>query len=298
MTESPPGHRVVTTSALDIAYEERGPSDGDPVVLMHGFPYDARTYDQVDEILAAAGCRTIAPYLRGFGPTRFRRAETVRSGEQAVLARDLMELVDALGLDRPILAGYDWGGRAACAAAALWPERFRGFVAMGGHTIYRVDRSNTPAPAATERLLWYIHYFHTERGRAGLAANRRDLCRLIWSAWSPAWEFDEAVFERTARSYDNPDFVEVAIHNYRHRFGLAPGDPDAADLARTLDAGPPVVIPTVVLHAGAVPSPPRPPSDPLLLPDLRATRTVAHAGHNMPQEAPAEVATAVLELRP
>jgi pimeloyl-ACP methyl ester carboxylesterase len=297
MTQTPPAHRVVSTPQLDIAYLECGPVDGDPVVLLHGYPYDASTYNQVAQQLAAAGFRTIAPYLRGFGPTRFRHADTPRTGDQAVLAADLLALVNALDLDRPILAGYDWGGRAACSAAALWPERFRGFVAMGGHSIYRVGDLNTPAPPPVEQVLWHLLYFQTERGRAGLEAYRREVGRSIWQSWSPAWPFDEAVFERTALSYDNPDFVDVVIHNYRHRFGLVPGDPDVADLARTLDAIPPVLIPTIVLHAGSLPLSGRASVDARLLPKLRATRTIAHSGHNMPQEAPTEVAEAVQQLR-
>src|SRR5262245_22691701 len=186
-----------------------------PVFLMHGWPYDPRTYDDVVPRLVAAGCRTIVPYLRGFGPTRFLHPNTPRSGEQAALGNDLGELMDALGIARAVLAGYDWGGRAACVVAALWPDRVRGLMSANGYNVHDVAASAKPASPEHEQRLWYQYYFHTERGRAGLTANRHAFCKFIWRSWSPTWQFDDAIFERTAASFDNPDFVDVVFLSYR-----------------------------------------------------------------------------------
>src|SRR6266550_1793152 len=194
----------IRTSVLDIAYEESGPADGPPVFLMHGFPYDPRSYDGVVPLLTAKGCRTIAPYLRGYGPTRFLSTDTMRTGEQA-----------ALGIDRAYLCGYDWGGRACCVVSALWPERVRGLVTGGGYNMHDVAGSVKPAAPEQEYRAWYQYYFHTERGRAGLTQNRREIARLLWTLWLIGEPFNEAVFDRTAPSFDNPDFVEVVIHSYR-----------------------------------------------------------------------------------
>ena len=240
--------KTVRTPTLEIAYEVSGPVEGPPVVLMHGFPDDIRAYDGVAPALAAAGWRVIVPYLRGYGPTRFLDPRTPRSGQQAALGQDLLDLLDALGVERAALAGYDWGGRAACILAALWPERVASLVSIGGYNIQNIARSGEPAPPDREHRLWYQWYFHTERGRAGLAANRRPLCRLLWELWSPNWHFDDAIFERSAASFDNPDFVEVVIQSYRHRFGLAPGDPSLEAIEDRLAAQPPITVPTIVLH--------------------------------------------------
>src|SRR5918996_981193 len=224
----------VAAGVLDVAYEESGATAGTPVVLLHGFPYDVHAYDDVGPLLASAGCRVIAPYLRGYGPTRFLSPDTPRSGQQAVLAHDLLALMDSLGLDTAVLAGYDWGGRAACIVAALWPERVRGLVTGLGYNIQDIPGSTKPQPPERELALWYQYYFHSERGRAGLDQNRHALCKLLWQLWSPTWRFDDATYERTAAAFDNPDFVPVAIHSYRHRFGLAPGDPAVEDTERRL----------------------------------------------------------------
>src|SRR5262245_35179319 len=220
-----PPFKLVRSKTLEIAYEDSGPEAGTPVILAHGFPYDPRAFDEVVPRLVAAGFRTIVPYLRGYGPTRFLSADTPRSGQQGALGQDLLDLLDALALPSAMLAGYDWGGRAACIVAALWPARVRGLVTCGGYNIQDVAGAAAPQPPEQEHRLWYQYYFHTERGRAGLAANRRALARLLWRLWSPNWEFDDATFERSAASFDNPDFVEVVIHSYRVRFGYAPGDP-------------------------------------------------------------------------
>src|SRR5712692_7125300 len=244
----PPAPKRVQTSVLEIAYEDSGRPDGVPVLLMHGWPYDPRTYDDMVPALVAAGCRTIVPYLRGFGPTRFLRADTPRSGQQAALGKDLLDLMDALDIRRAALVGYDWGGRAACIVAALWPQRVRCLVSGGGYNIQNIAAAANPLSPEQEYRFWYQYYFHSERGRAGLQANRRPLCRLLWQLWSPNWRFDDATFERSAASFDNPDFVEVVIQSYRHRFGYAAGDPAFEPTERLLAAQPTIPVPTIVLH--------------------------------------------------
>jgi pimeloyl-ACP methyl ester carboxylesterase len=290
--------RRVRTSVLEVAYEESGPADGVAVLLMHGFPYDPRTYDEMRPRLVDAGCRVIVPYLRGYGATRFLASDTLRSGQQAALGNDLKELMDALGVERGVLAGYDWGGRAACIVAALWPERVLGLVSANGYNIQDIAASAKPASAEQEHRLWYQYYFHTERGRAGLEANRREFCRFIWQLWSPNWRFDVATYDRTAASFDNPDFVEVVIHSYRHRFGYAGGDPSLESIERRLAAKPGISVPTIVLHGdGSGLSP----SESSLKHAAFFTgpyqrRVIPTAGHNLPQEAPDAFADAVLEL--
>ena len=227
-------HKTVHTPTLEIAYLEVGPPDGPPVILLHGWPSDPHDWDGVAPPLADSGCRVLMPWLRGYGPTRFLDPATPRSGQQAALGADLRDFMDALGIGQAILGGYDWGGRAACVVAALWPERVRGLVSITGYNIQNIPASGQPASAVTELRYWYQWYFQTERGRAGLRANRRDLARLLWRLWSPNWRFDDATFDRTAASFDNADFVEVTIQSYRHRYANAPGDPaleDAGDSA-------------------------------------------------------------------
>jgi pimeloyl-ACP methyl ester carboxylesterase len=201
--------RHIRTARLDVAYEESGPRGGASVVLLHDWPYDPRCYDGVVPLLVAAECRVLVPYLRGFGPPRFLSAETPRSGQQAALGHDLLEMMDVLAVERAILAGYDWGGRAACIVSALWPERVRGLVTVNGYNIQDIAGSGEPQDPAQERRYWYQWYFHTERGRAALELDRRAFCRLLWQLWSPNWNFDEATFSRSATSFDNPDFVDV-----------------------------------------------------------------------------------------
>ncbi|HXN44633.1 MAG TPA: alpha/beta hydrolase [Xanthobacteraceae bacterium] len=288
----------VRTGTLEIAYEESGPPDGVPVILLHGFPYDPRSYDDVVPPLVAAGCRTLVPYLRGYGPTKFLSAETPRSGQQAALGNDLKEFMDALELKNAALAGYDWGGRAACILAALWPERARCLVSESGYNIQDIAASIAPLPPEQEYRYWYQYYFHTERGRAGLAQNRRALARLLWRLWSPNWQFDEATFERTATSFDNPDFVDVAIQSYRHRYGYAAGDPALDAIEQRLARKPTIGVPTIVLQGEA---------DGVTPPELSEAharfftgpyqrRAIPRAGHDLPQEEPRIFADAVLEL--
>src|SRR5262245_2826492 len=220
----------VRTDVLEIAYEEHGPESGPPVILLHGFPYDVRAFDEVAPALAADGCRVLVPWLRGYGPTRFLTASTLRSGEQAALGHDLMQFMDKLGIQRAALAGYDWGGRAACIVAALNPERVRCLMSSTGYNIFITANFGNPASAEQEHRLWYQWYFPNEPGRAGLPRNRRDICRLLWKLWSPEWRFDEATFEKSAVAFDNPDFVDVVIQSYRHRYGYAAGDPALAGI--------------------------------------------------------------------
>jgi pimeloyl-ACP methyl ester carboxylesterase len=286
------------TNVLEIAYEESGPEGGFPVLLMHGFPYDPRAFDDVVPPLAAAGYRAIVPYLRGYGQTRFLEADTPRSGQQAALGRDLIELMDALGLPSAVLAGFDWGGRAAGVAAALWPERVVGLVSANGYNIQDIAGSVVPASPQQEHRLWYQYYFHTERGRAGLQTNRRELCKLLWQLWSPNWKFDDATYARTADSFDNPDFVDVVIQSYRHRFGYAPGDPAYDIFERQLAERPPITVPTIVLHGegDGIARSANSASQSRFFTGPYQHRLIPVIGHDVPQEAPKETAAAVLEL--
>jgi pimeloyl-ACP methyl ester carboxylesterase len=218
-------HGSIDAGVLRVGYEEHGDPSGKAVVLLHGFPYDTHAYDGVAPLLAAEGLRVIVPSLRGYGATRFLSDATPRSGQQAALGADLLALLDALRIDEAVVAGYDWGGRAACVVAALWPQRVRGLVSVNGYNVQDIAHSAKPAAPDQEYRLWYQYYFHGERGRSGLAANRRELCRLLWRLWSPGWAFTDADFDRSAPSFDNPDFVDVVIHSYRHRFALVAGDP-------------------------------------------------------------------------
>jgi pimeloyl-ACP methyl ester carboxylesterase len=286
------------TSTLDIAYEESGAADGRPVFLLHGWPYDPRCYDEVAPPLVGAGCRVIVPYLRGFGATRFLSADTLRSGQQAALGNDLRELMDALAIARAVLAGYDWGGRAACIVAALWPERVHGLVTGNGYNIQDIAASLKPVAPAQEHRFWYQYYFHTERGRAGLEQNRKALVRYIWSIWSPNWNFDDATFARSAASFDNPDFVAVTIQSYRHRFGYAPGDPALEPIERRLAAQPSIAVPTIVLHgeASGIQPPAGSEKHGRFFSGPYQRRVLPRIGHNLPQEAPQAVVDAILEL--
>jgi pimeloyl-ACP methyl ester carboxylesterase len=288
----------VRTPVLEIAYEESGDAQGTPVLLMHGFPYDPRAYDGVAPLLAAAGCRVIVPYLRGYGPTRFLASDTPRSGQQAALGKDLLDLLDALSIERAALAGYDWGGRAACVVAALWPQRARCLVTGGGYNIQNIAAAAKPAPAEHEHRLWYQYYFHTERGRAGLTANRRDICRLLWRLWSPNFSFDDATYERSAASFDNPDFVDVVIQSYRHRYRYAPGDPAIEPIEQALAAQPKITVPTIVLHgeAAGVSPPKQSEQHARFFSGPYQRRVIPVAGHYLPAEAPREFAAAVLDL--
>lgn len=287
--------RRVRTPVLEIAYLESGPADGVPVVLLHGFPDDPHCYDGVAPMLAQAGYRVLVPWLRGYGPTRFLRDDAPRSGEQAALGADARDFLDALGIERAVLAGYDWGGRAACIVAALWPERVHGLVTIGGYNIQNIAAAGRPGTAEQEWRYWYQWYFHTERGRAGLEKNRRALCRLMWTLWSPNYRFDDATYERTAESFDNPDFVDVVIQSYKHRYGNAPGDPAVAEVEARLAAQPVITAPTIILHgeADGVTGVPDAAREASRFAALKDRRVIPVAGHFLPREAPDEVVRAV-----
>lgn len=290
--------RFAATSALEIGYLESGLRDGTPVLLMHGWPSDVHDWDAVALLLAQRGLRVLVPWLRGFGPTRFRDPRTPRSGQQAALGVDLKDFMDALGIERALLAGYDWGGRAACVAAALWPERVLGLVSINGYAIQDIAKAGAPADAMQEQRYWYQWYFHTERGRAGLAKNRRELSRLLWRLWSPNWEFDDATFDATAASFDNPDFVDVTIQSYRHRYGNAPGDPACDELERRLALQPVIGVPTIVLHGecDGVGPPAQSAGAARHFSGPYERKVVPVAGHFLSREAPGVVADAILSL--
>ncbi len=289
---------AIRTSALEIAYESDGEAAGVPVILLHGFPDDVRAFDAVTPPLVAAGLRVLVPYLRGYGPTRFLDPAAPRMAQQAAIGQDLLDFMAALDLPPAILAGYDWGGRAACIASILAAERVRALVTIGGYNVQDTVGPSLPAPAAQERAYWYQWYFNTERGRAGLARNRRELSRLLWQEWSPSWQFDDATFERTAGSFDNPDFVEIVIHSYRHRHGNAPGEPRFDAVEQQLAKRPAITVASVILHGGDdTVSPPHQSERHLsLFPAGTERRVVPGAGHFLPREEPAAVSDAILRL--
>ncbi len=288
----------VRTATLDIAYLQAGPADGAPVILLHGFPDDVHAYETVAPALAAAGRRVLVPWLRGYGPTHFRDPATPRSGQQAALGADLLGFMDALGIARATLAGYDWGGRAACIVAALWPQRVSGLVSVNGWNIQDIAAARRPAAPDQELRYWYQWYLHTERGRAGMAANRRDIGRLLWRLWSPNWAFDEATFERTAASWDNPDYVDVVVHSYRHRYGAVAGDPALEPIERLLAARPRIAVPSVVLdgEADGVGPPTAQDRHAAMFSGPYRRQLVPRAGHFLPREAPGAMVQAVLAL--
>ena len=289
--------RFARTDLLEIAFIEEGPAEGWPVILAHGFPFDVHAYDEVVPQLVRKGARVIVPYLRGFGPTRFLSATTMRSGQQAALGRDIIDLLDALGIETAILAGYDWGGLSSCVASALWPERVTGLVSYAGYDIWDKKRARHAYEPALEHVQWYQHLFQIERGRECLALYRRELCRMLLEEWSPSWKFDEATFQRTAISFDNPDFVDVVIHCYRFGFGTAEGDPALAPLERRLDERPPIGVPTVTLDGTQDPLKPGGTADHAPLFSGRHEHRVVECGHNMPLEAPDAFSAAILTIR-
>ena len=241
--------QTVQTPTLTIAYEQSGPADGEPVLLLHGWPYDVRSYDRLRPLLADAGRRVIVPYLRGFGPTAYRSAAAFRSGQQAAVAQDVVDLMDALCLGRATLVGYDWGGRAACGVAAVWPERVRGLVSCGGYTIENSSAlAADPGDVATLHAGWYRWLFNASFGAHVLSEKRAAIARECWQAWSPLWRFSDAEFAAAAKSFDNPDWVATTIHSYRFRYDNAGGDPALADLETRLQRRPKITVPTIVLH--------------------------------------------------
>jgi pimeloyl-ACP methyl ester carboxylesterase len=290
--------RTIETPTLTIAYEESGPGAGFPIILLHGFPDDVRAWDEISSPLAKAGYRVLVPYLRGYGLTRFRDAAALRMAEQAAIGQDLIDFADALHVTRFAVAGYDWGGRAASVASALHPDRVRAALLIGGNSIQNTVTPSPPGDPGAERALWYQWYFNTERGRAGLTANRRGICRLLWETWSPGWHFSDETFNRTAMSFENPDFVDLVIHSYRHRLGNAPGEPRFLATEQQLAQNAKIQVPSIVLHGAddGVRKPPDDSVDKALFTNLLAREVVPGAGHFLPREKPDAVSTAMLKL--
>jgi pimeloyl-ACP methyl ester carboxylesterase len=288
----------VDAGVLNVGYAETGPADGPAVLLLHGWPYDIHSYVEVAPLLAAAGYRVVVPHLRGYGTTRFLSNDTFRNGQQAVLAVDTVALMDALRIEQAILGGYDWGARTANVVAALWPERCKAMVSVSGYLIGSPEANKQPLPPKAELQWWYQYYFATERGQVGYDSYRHDFARLIWQLASPKWGFDDATFDRSAASFDNPDHVSIVIHNYRWRLGLAEGDPELDDLERRLAEGPVITVPTITLEGDANGAP---------HPDSSAYANkfsgkylhrvvTGGVGHNLPQEAPQAFTEAVVEV--
>jgi pimeloyl-ACP methyl ester carboxylesterase len=292
--------RMVDTPVLSIGYEDTGDPRGFPIILLHGFPDDVRAFDGVVPPLVKAGHRALVPYLRGYGPTRFRDPAAPRMAEQGAIGQDVLDFADALRLPRFAVAGYDWGGRAAAIAAALHPDRVRATVLIGGYTVQNTVSPQPPAAPANEHRLWYQYYFNTERGRAGLQANRREICRYLWQAWSPGWKFTDETYNRTAPSFDNPDFVDVVIHSYRHRIMNALGEARFKEVEARLATRPKIQAPSITLYGAddGIRRPPLepPPEERAVFEKLVARRVVPGVGHFMPRERPEAVSAALLEL--
>jgi pimeloyl-ACP methyl ester carboxylesterase len=290
--------RQIDAGVLNVGYVEAGPADGPVVLLLHGWPYDIHSFADVTPILAANGHRVIVPHLRGYGTTRFLSDDTLRNGEQAVLAVDAIALMDALDVDRAIVAGFDWGARTAAVLAAVWPQRCTGLVSVSGYLIGSQAAGQAPLPPEAELQWWYQYYFATERGRVGYARYRREFANLIWRTASPKWGFDDATFERSAVAFDNPDHVDIVIHNYRWRLGLADGEADYADLEKRLAEAPPISVPTITLEGDANGAPhPEPSSYAARFSGTYSHRTIeGGVGHNLPQEAPEAFADAIITV--
>jgi len=294
-----PHQLTVATASLEIAYEQSGLASGLPIVLLHGFPYDVRQYDAVRSKLTTSGYRVLVPYLRGFGATRYRNQHVFRTGQQAALGKDVIDFLDALHISQAVLVGYDWGGRAACVAAALWPERILGIVSCSGYTIQEIAKdASTPASPAEVYRRWYTLYFDTEMGPPGLEQNRKEFCKLLWQLWSPTWQFSEAEYQRTALSFDNPDFVATVIHQYRHRYGNAQGDPAYQELEARLAEQPPIAVPMFILSGGKDGVEPPAPNDPRRdrFTGNYYRRILPEVGHCVPAEAPHEIVAAIAAL--
>jgi pimeloyl-ACP methyl ester carboxylesterase len=290
--------KQIDAGVLNVGYAEAGPADGRVVILLHGWPYDIYSYVDVAPLLASAGYRVIIPYLRGYGTTRFLASETVRNGQQSVIAVDIIALMDALKIENATIGGYDWGARTANIIAALWPERCKAMVSVSGYLIGSVAANKMPLPPKAELQWWYQYYFATERGRAGYEQYRHDFAKLIWQIASPKWDFDDATFDRSAAAFDNPDHVSIVIHNYRWRLGLAEGEPKYDDLEKRLAEGPVLTVPTITLEGDANGAPhPDPSSYAKKFSGKYANRIITGGvGHNLPQEAPQAFAEAVVEV--
>ncbi|SMG55304.1 alpha/beta fold hydrolase [Paraburkholderia susongensis] len=290
--------RSINAGTLNISYAEAGPQNGPVVILLHGWPYDIYSFAEVTPLLAAAGYRVIVPYLRGYGPTRFLSSDTPRNGQQAVVAVDIINLMDALKIDKAVLGGFDWGARTVNIIAALWPQRCTAMVSVSGYLIGSQEANRAPLPPKAELAWWYQFYFATERGRAGYEANRHDFNRLIWHTASPKWDFDDATFERTAASFNNPDHVAVVIHNYRWRLGLVQGEPQYDELEKRLATGPAISVPTITLEGDANGAAhPEPAAYAKKFTGKYQHRNLSGGiGHNLPQEAPKAFAQAIIDV--
>jgi pimeloyl-ACP methyl ester carboxylesterase len=290
--------RQIQAGVLDVGYVDAGPADGPAVVLLHGWPYDIHSYEEVTPRLAEVGYRVIVPYLRGYGTTRFLSETTVRNGEQAVLALDAVALMDALGIEKAIVAGFDWGARSADVVAALWPARVSGLVSVSGYLIGSREAGKVPLAPEAELQWWYQFYFATERGRAGYGRYRREFAKLIWHTASPRWNFDDTTFDRSAASFDNPDHVAIVTHNYRWRLGLAEGEPENLKLEQRLAEGPVITVPAITLEGDANGAPhPEPSAYAAKFAGPYSHRTIeGGVGHNLPQEAPEAFADAIRDV--
>lgn len=291
--------KFVETPVLNIGYGDHGPGSGFPIILLHGFPYDVRCWDEVVPSLVEDGYRVLVPYLRGYGPTSFRYPESPRMAEQAAIAQDVVDFAEALGIGEVALAGFDWGNRAACITAILHPRLVKALVAIGGYAVQDTVVPERPAPAFKEAQFWYQWYFNSEQGRVGLEENRRDIIRYLWETWAPAWKYTDESFNRSADSFDNPDFVEVVLHSYRHRHMNAPGEERFIEIERQLAKSPPIPAPSIVLRgadSGFGISTKDQIEDPDKFGELVASRLVAGAGHDVPVQRPDEVSAALLEL--
>ena len=295
----PSNVRFVQTPMLNIGYEEHGDASGFPIILLHGFPYDIRSFDGVIAPLVEAGHRVIVPYLRGYGPTSFLDPDAPRMAEQAAIGQDVVDLAAALGINRMALAGFDWGLRAGCITSILHPEMVAGFVAMGGYSVQNTVQKEQPAPAFREARMWYQWYFNTEQGRVGLEENRRDIIRHLWETWAPTWDYTDEAFNLSAPSFDNPDFVDIVLHSYRHRHMNAPGEDRFIEVELNLAERPPVTVPSIVLRGAdsGLGAPSQDPSaDERNFTQLVARRIVSGAGHDLPVQRPDAVSAALLEL--
>ena len=290
--------KQIDAGLLSVGYADVGPADGRAVLLLHGWPYDIHSYAEVAPVLASAGFRVVVPYLRGYGPTRFLSKATFRNGQQSVLGVDAVALLDALGIDEAIIAGFDWGARTANVVAALWPDRCRAMVSVSGYLIGNQEAGEAPLPPPAELSWWYQFYFATERGRAGYDKYRREFARLIWHTASPEWSFDDAMFNRSAASFDNADHVGIVIHNYRWRLGLAEGEAQYDDLEKRLAGSPVISVPTITLEGDANGAPhPEPGAYAAKFAGKYAHRTLSGGvGHNLPQEAPRAFAQAIIDV--
>jgi len=290
--------KQIDAGVLNVGYVEDGPDDGPVVILLHGWPYDIYSYAEVTPLLAQARYRVIVPYLRGYGTTRFLSDETPRNGEQAVIAVDIIALMDALKISRAIVAGFDWGARTANIIAAMWPERCKAHVSVSGYLIGSQQAGMVPLPPKAELQWWYQYYFATERGRAGYTQYTRDFARLIWQIASPKWDFDDATFERSAAAFDNPDHVSIVIHNYRWRLGVAEGEPQYDELEQRLAEGPNITVPTITLEGDANGAPhPDPGAYAKKFTGRYEHRNITGGvGHNLPQEAPQAFGQAVIDV--